>query len=581
MAKDDLRADPITERLLKKMVKEGLLKERDVSFLEEERRNSEEATFADLILEHRMMTDKQLLCYLSNEFGCTSINPNQFVINDDIIWLISPKFAHERKVIPISKHDRLLTVAMQNPTDLRLIDDIQAVTNMSVQPAVALPRDIRTTLKQYYPLGASDIVAKPEEMIDELIRIVQESKVQLDTDKPVNLLKEAQETPVIKIANLLILDAVRRRASDLFVEPWEKSVRVRCRVDGLLEEIPSPPKQMGSALVSRFKVMSRLDVAEHRLPQDGRFKVKVHGREVDIRVSLIPTSHGEKVCLRILDKHAQVQSLDQLGFTADEVEKIKSSAAQPHGMILVTGPTGSGKTTTLYAILKYLDSPEINITTVEDPVEYETDGINQVNVRDSIGLTFAAALRSILRQDPDVILVGEIRDSTTMDIAIKAALTGHLVLSTLHTNDTAGSIVRMRNMGTEPFLITSSVLMVSAQRLLRRLCRLCKVECEVTGELLARLKIKDAQSFFRPAGCGKCRGLGYSGRTVITELLRLTPEIKTLVLRGATGEEIKRVARREGMRTLRESALAKATAGETSLDEVLRVTADDQETEES
>ncbi|OGX06251.1 MAG: hypothetical protein A3G87_10040 [Omnitrophica bacterium RIFCSPLOWO2_12_FULL_50_11] len=571
----------MTERLLKKMVQDGLLKERDISFLSEERRNSEETTFADLILAHHMMTDKQLICFLSDAFGCPSVNPNQYVIDDDVIFLFSPKFAHERKVIPITKHDTILTVAMQNPADLRLIDDIKAVTNMRVQPAVALPRDIRASLQQYYPSGAVQGLPKPEEMIDELIRIVQESKVQLETDKPVDVLKEAQETPVIKIANLLILDAVRRRASDLFIEPWERSVRVRCRVDGLLEEVPSPPKKMGSALISRFKVMSHLDIAERRLPQDGRFKVKVQGREVDIRVSLIPTSHGEKVCLRILDKHAQVQSLEQLGFTSEEVAKLKSCAAQPHGMILVTGPTGSGKTTTLYSILRYLDSPETNITTVEDPVEYETEGINQVNVRDSIGLTFAASLRSILRQDPDIILVGEIRDSETMDIAIKAALTGHLVLSTLHTNDTAGSMVRMRNMGVEPFLITSSVLVVSAQRLLRRLCRVCKVECEVDKELLTRLKIKDKQTLFRPVGCAKCRGLGYSGRTVITEILKLTPEIKTFVLKCATGEEIKKAARREGMSTLRESAVAKAVAGETSLDEVLRVTADDHDAEES
>jgi len=383
------------------------------------------------------------------------------------------------------------------------------------------------------------------------------------------------------VANLLLVDGIKRKASDVFIEPWEDAIRVRYRVDGLLEEGKSPPKVMGLALVSRFKVMSQLNIAERRIPQDGRFKIKAQNREVDVRVSILPTSFGEKVCLRILDKKAQTQSLERLGFSEQELETIKSLVVKPHGMVLVTGPTGSGKTTTLYSILKYLDSPEKNITTVEDPVEYQVEGINQVNVKEKIGLTFPGALRSILRQDPDIILIGEIRDGETMDIANKAALTGHLVLSSLHTNDSVGSIVRMINMGIEPYLIASSVLMISAQRLLRRLCTNCRKAYQPDKELIKKLNLKgkkDSQ-FYEPVGCGRCRHLGYLGRTVITEILPLTPEIKDLIMRRATGDEIKAKARRLGMSTLRESAVTRVICGETSLDEMFRVTTGDQDLE--
>ena len=352
-------------------------------------------------------------------------------------------------------------------------------------------------------------------------------------------------------------------------------------IDGILEEIRTPPKSISSALVSRFKVMSQLNIAERRIPQDGRFKIKVQDREVDVRVSILPTSHGEKVCLRILDKKSQAHDLAKLGFTKKEIDTLKDSSTRPHGMILVTGPTGSGKTTTLYSVLEYLDSPEKNITTVEDPVEYEMDGVNQVNVRESIGLTFPLALRSILRQDPDIILIGEIRDLTTMDIAIKAALTGHLVLSTLHTNDASGSIVRILNMGIEPFLITSSVIMISAQRLVRKLCEHCKASFQINDELIQKFSLEKGRTynFYKPTGCAKCRSTGYSGRSVISELLIFTPEIKTMIMNRASGDEIKQQARRQGMTTLRESGVQKALAGATSLEEIFRVTAGDQEIE--
>jgi type IV pilus assembly protein PilB len=570
------RLDPITESMLQKMVSRGLLKKEDAKTISEERENSDQFT-SDLIRQRSLLSEKQLICFLSEEFDCPSVNPTHFIIDESLLRLIPSMFAYRRRVLPVTKHDNVLTVAMDNPADLELIDDIKAVTNLRIRPTVALSRELSAALQQYYPAGGAKDLPKPEEMIDELIRIVQETKLDDGSGGTVNLLKQAQETPVIKIANLLLLDAIRRKASDLFIEQWERTVRVRCRVDGLLEDVPSPPKALGTALVSRFKVMSQLDIAERRLPQDGRFKVKIQGREIDVRVSIIPTSFGEKVCLRILDRSTQAQGIDKLGFNTHDLTQIKECAIVPHGMILVTGPTGSGKTTTLYSILKFLDSAEKNITTVEDPVEYETDGINQVNVREAIGMTFSNALRSILRQDPDIILIGEIRDLTTMDIAIKAALTGHLVLSTLHTNDTAGAIVRMENMGIEPFLISSSVLMVSAQRLLRKLCPTCRKPVRMTEEIRSKINVRDPKlkTIFKPAGCVKCRSTGYQGRTVITEILRLSPLIKKMVMEKKPSEEIKKVARKEGMTTLRESGFDRVFRGETSLDEVLRLTSND------
>jgi type IV pilus assembly protein PilB len=574
-----MAAEVVNEYILKKMVKKGLLNDSHVSALLEEKKRSG-GSIAELILKHRYIDAQHLSAFMAEELKCPSAQPAQIVLSEELIKLIPADFARKHHVLPIDKQNNTLTVAMENPANLAIVDDLKAITNMKIVPAFALPTEIKGALKQYYPEERAD--KTPEESIVELTKDVQErrEKDTIETD-PINLIFQAQETPVIKIANMLLAEAIRKRASDLFIEPWEDSLRVRCRVDGVLEEIRTPPKSIATALVSRFKVMSQLNIAERRIPQDGRFKVKAQDREVDVRVSILPTSHGEKVCLRILDKKSQAHDLVKLGFSEKEVGLIQEASLRPHGMVLVTGPTGSGKTTTLYSVLHFLDSPEKNITTVEDPVEYEMDGVNQVNVRESIGLTFPAALRSILRQDPDIILIGEIRDLTTMDIAIKAALTGHLVLSTLHTNDAAGSVVRILNMGIEPFLITSSVIMISAQRLVRKLCDHCKISFQVNDELIQRFGLEkgEAHVFYKPSGCAKCRRTGYSGRSVISELLPLSPEIKALIMNRASGDDIKQQARREGMMTLRESGVQKALTGVTSLDEVFRVTAGDQEIE--
>jgi type IV pilus assembly protein PilB len=574
-----MAVDVVNGRILKKMVERGLLKETDASLLLEEKKDSSEP-MAELILKHKFLEPSELTTFLAKELGCSPVPLKLITIDDELIRLIPPNFAQKYHVLPVARQNNALTVAMENPANIPLVDDIQAITNLKVTPVLALPSELKKAIDQHYPIEQKPKVSS-EEMIQKLAQMVREKQGEDFEQDTVNLVRWAQETPVIKVANIFLLDAIRKKASDLFIEPWENELRVRLRVDGILEEIYTPPKAIGSALISRFKVMSQLNIAERRIPQDGRFKIKIQNREVDIRVSIIPTSFGEKVCLRILDKKSQANYLERLGFTEKDVQMIKESSLKPHGMILVTGPTGSGKTTTLYSVLKFLDSPEKNITTVEDPVEYEAEGINQVNVRDSIGLTFPVALRSILRQDPDIILIGEIRDLTTMDIAIKAALTGHLVLSTLHTNDTTGSIVRILNMGIEPFLITSSVIMISAQRLVRMLCEHCKVSFEANENVIQRLGLEKKKSYtlYRPAGCVKCRTTGYKGRSVISELLMLTPSIQELIMSRASGEDIKQQARREGMTTLRESGIQKAIEGVTSVDEVLRVTAGDQELE--
>ena len=569
---------PFDQHILNRLVQKGMLKEEQIPLLFEESQNSGK-TIQELLIT-RCMSEQQLIAFLSEELECTPVNPGVFSISEEVIKKIPASFAYQYRTVPISEHGNVLTVAMENPCNLEAVDDLRVICNMRIKPAFALSHHLVSVLQKYYPQSDRQRFSdKKEETIEELVRIVQETKAQETEIEAHDLLKQAQETPVVKIANLLLVDAIKRKASDLFIEPWEKILRVRCRVDGLLEEMQSPPKAMSAALVSRFKVMSQLDIAERRMPQDGRFKIKVQSREVDIRVSVLPTCYGEKVCLRVLDKKTQMQSLAQLGFTSKALASLKNCVLKPHGMILVTGPTGSGKTTTLYSVLKFLDSPEKNITTVEDPVEYQASGINQVNVRDSIGLTFPTALRSILRQDPDIILIGEIRDLVTMDIAIKAALTGHLVLSTLHTNDTTSAVIRILNMGVEPFLITSSVLLISAQRLVRHLCQECRMVFHPDAEILKRLDLgpNKKPTFFRPAGCSKCRMTGYSGRTVISEVLMMTSKIRALIMKTTKAEEIKQAARQEGMTTLRQSGIEKALNGETSLDEVFRVTAGDQE----
>lgn len=536
----------------------------------------------DVLIRLGKCDEKLLVQVLSREFGFTSVNPSIFVIEPQILALIPKKLAERYTVLPITLFEKTLTVAFANPMNFQAIDELHAVTKLRIKPAVAQSKVLKKYIQKYYSAdGSVSAAAAPVAAMDyeqEMGKIVEEIAHEHEDQELVTseLMKVAYDSPVIKLVNRLLIEGIKRHASDIFIEPWESHVRVRARVDGLLEEIVRPPKSLASAIVSRIKVMSDLDIAEHRIPQDGRFKVKAERRQVDMRVSVLPTTFGEKVCLRILDTTTQSHDISRLGFNEREQQIIRDSARRPHGMMLVTGPTGSGKTTTLYSVLKYLSAPDVNITTVEDPVEYQLPGINQVNVREAVGLTFPAALRSILRQDPDIILIGEIRDNDTLDIAVKAALTGHLVLSTLHTNDAASSITRMVNMGLEPFLIASTVIMISAQRLMRRLCSKCRTPYEVPAEVLKQLGAGSVRkNYYRPKGCPSCRGTGYAGRTVITEILEMTKPVVELIMKGASAEAIKNKARESGMTTLRECALRKAAEGETSLEEVFRVTAEE------
>ena len=575
--------DSLSSEIQKELLNEDAINPSD---FHEILRNQEETkeSLIDLLIQSGKCDEKKLSLVISRKYGYTLVNPGVIMIDEKLIHKIPAKLANQLMALPISIHESTLTVAFANPTNLKSIDQIHEVTGLRIKPAVAQASLLRKYIEKYYAVEKKPSLVEVEESRDyneELDDIAK--SIQIDSDSTQfeasdDLMKEAQETPVIKLVNSLLIEGIKRGASDIFIEPWEDTVRVRARVDGLLEEVFSPPKSLASSIVSRIKVMSELDISEHRIPQDGRFKVKGDKREVDMRVSILPTTFGEKVCLRILDTTAQSHDISKLGFDEREQQIIKDCSKKPHGMILVTGPTGSGKTTTLYSVLKYLDDPECNITTVEDPVEYQLPGINQVNVKEQIGLTFPAALRSILRQDPDIVLIGEIRDNDTLDIAIKAALTGHLVLSTLHTNDAASSITRMINMGLEPFLIASTVIMISAQRLVRRICPRCRQAYEGDEITVKNLGLDPSKkhTFYRHKGCGRCRDTGYAGRTVITEILKMSPAIVDLIVKGATSDEIKQAARAEGMTTLRECAVKKAIEGETTVEEVYRMTAADE-----
>lgn len=564
-------------RIKAELVSKGLIKgDEFLPWIQESER--QHCSIVETIYHSKRIPEKKLVTVLCSVFGYPPISTSTFIIDPTTLSLIPKKVAEKYRILPISCYEKTLTVAISDPTNIAALDDLRALAGLRIKPTLASPTELDAAIRKYYSASPDSSLPVSAESYD---RIVEEARSQSVGGQGMrglgdlsDLLEEANATPVVKLVNRLLIEAFRRQASDVFIEPWEKTMRVRYRVDGVLEEILNAPNNMVGAVVSRIKVMSRLNIAERRIPQDGRFKARAFGREVDLRVSILPTSHGEKACLRVLDTTAQAQDLDKLGFSPKDLEVMRRSAEKPHGMILVTGPTGSGKTTTLYSILQYLNGPDKNITTVEEPVEYQVQGINQVNVREQVGLNFPAALRSILRQDPDIILIGEIRDLTTMDIAIKAALTGHLVLSTLHTNDSTSALVRMVNMGIEPFLISSSVLMISAQRLVRRLCLTCREPYTPGPELLESLGLapRGGPTFYRAKGCNQCRSMGLKGRTVITELFEMTQPIQDLIMRGASNEEIRRGARENGMKTLRESGIEKVLQGETSAEEVTRVT---------
>ena len=567
-------------KLTKVLVDKGLLKEGDLEkalSVQKEKGGS----LSDILVALGFVTRSNLMIALSHGLGIPPMNLSRYKIDPAVIKLISKRIAKNYKILPLSKIGNTLMLAVADPLNIFLLDDIKTLTGFKISPVIATEKDISEAQRQYYDENAYTAI---EKIVGDMTEADDLKVLEVGTDSSAEssseLLKITQDAPVVKITNLLLAEAVNLRASDILIEPLENELRVRYRIDGVLREGRRSPIALHNATISRLKVMSNLDIAERRLPQDGRFKVKMYGREVDFRISVIPSSMGEKIALRILDKAQATLDIEKLGFDGKSIDEIKKAASKPHGMILMCGPTGCGKTTTLYSIMQYVNSPEKNIVTVEDPVEYLIEGVNQVTARPEIELTFAAALRSILRQDPNIIMIGEIRDFETVDIAIKAALTGHLVLSTLHTTTATGSIIRLVNMGVEPFLLTSSLILVGAQRLVRRICQNCKEPYELTNDVAARLNIKTDKGktiLHKGKGCDNCLHTGYKGRVGLIETLALTPKIRALILENAQEYKIREEARREGMATLRENGIRNVLDGSTTLDEVLRVTVGDQD----
>ncbi|HOO59258.1 MAG TPA: type IV-A pilus assembly ATPase PilB [Candidatus Mcinerneyibacteriales bacterium] len=546
--------------------------------LEEQKRTHE--TIGTILVKLGFVSETDLTNTLGKQLGVASVDLSHFEIDANVLRIIPEDIARKYKVIPLHRMGYTITLAMANPTNVMAIDDIKFRTGYNIEPVVAAETSIMKSIDAYYGTNSTEMT-DISDALDENMDLTEFEVIEEEDDvSEQELLSQVEDEPVVKLVQQLIAKAVMDRASDIHIEPYEKTVRVRFRVDGTLQTVLEPPKKLQNAIISRIKILSKLDIAERRLPQDGRSKFKVSkNKVVDLRVSTLPTVFGEKVVMRILDKENLRLDMTKLGFEKDDEEKFKKAISAPYGMVLVTGPTGSGKTTTLYSALSSLNQVDVNIMTAEDPVEFNLKGINQVNVHSEIGLTFAASLRSFLRQDPDIILVGEIRDFETAEIAIKAALTGHLVLSTLHTNDAPSTVNRMINMGVEPFLIASSTVLVLAQRLMRTLCPACKEEYRPTDAELVSLGItrEEAASikFYQKRGCPSCNNSGYKGRVAIYEVMPMSENLRRVVLERGSVLDIKEVARREGLRTLRESAVLKFKQGITSFEEIIRTTFED------
>ncbi|KYF84063.1 type IV-A pilus assembly ATPase PilB [Sorangium sp. So ce296] len=540
---------------------------------EEQRKTGQNLGYALAKLGY--ISDGEITSFLSTQYRVPAVALDEYEIDAEVSRLVSRDVCEKHKIIPISRSGTALVVAMADPTNLHAIDDIKFLTGFNVEPVVASETGITEAIERAYNVGPSY-----DEVLSEFGEEEVGFQVEADDVNVLELEKAAEGAPVVRLVNAILLNAIKKGASDIHVEPYEKKLRVRYRIDGVLMEEMQPPIKLKNAIASRLKIMSSLDIAERRLPQDGRIKLKMgRGREMDFRVSVLPTIWGEKIVLRLLDKSNLQLDMAKLGFDPKPLADFKWAIGQPWGMVLVTGPTGSGKTTTLYSALSELNQIGSNISTAEDPVEYNLHGINQVQMHDEIGLNFAMSLRSFLRQDPDIIMVGEIRDFETAEIAVKAALTGHLVLSTLHTNDAPSTISRLLNMGVEPFLITASVNLVLAQRLARKICPDCRVPLRVDPKVLLDFGFTEQQvaraDLVRGAGCKTCNGSGYKGRVALYEVMRFTDALKEMVLQGASTAELKAAAIKGGMLTLRMSGIEKVLAGVTTTEEVGRVTMGD------
>ncbi len=558
------------------------------------------------LVQMGFVKDEEITALLSKQYGVPSINLTQFDIDPAVIKLIPAETANKYQIVPLSRAGATLTIAMTDPTNVFAMDDIKFMTGYNVEPVVASETAVSDAIQKYYPAGPTmkspvrkekkeptpQIMPSGPSALEMASKGLEELQATLDSDADVEVLEELQEisaealarqgedAPVVRLVNVVLMSAIQKGASDIHIEPYEKELRVRYRIDGILYNIMAPPMKFRDAIVSRVKIMSKLDIAEKRLPQDGRIKIRFNEsgtpKEIDFRVSVLPTLFGEKIVMRLLDKDKLMLDMTRLGFESESLEKFERAILRPWGMVLVTGPTGSGKTNTLYSSISKINTSETNIMTAEDPVEFNLVGINQVQVRESIGLNFAAALRSFLRQDPNIILVGEIRDFETAEIAVKAALTGHLVLSTLHTNDAPSTINRLMNMGIEPFLVASSVHLICAQRLVRRVCSNCKEAHAMPAPGLVQAGFTQDEAGtvtpMRGKGCDRCNNTGYKGRVGLYEVMEVTEELRELILVGASGLELRRKAIDEGMITLRRSGLRKVMEGVTTVEEVVRET---------
>ncbi len=527
-----------------------------------------------LLTDKAYVTEQDMVISMGRCLDTPPINLTRLRVPEEIQALVPKDMARAYKLSPVAKLGNKLFVAMADPLNVLALDDLRQRTKMEIVPMITTERAITEALS-----GVGNTSASMSRVIQDIaqesaeVEEVAAKREDIDLDR---LAEESEDAPVVKIVNLILVQALKEKASDIHIEPFEKTIKLRYRIDGALVEATSPPKALQMPIASRMKILAGLDIAERRLPQDGRFRIRVSGKEIDLRVSVLPTIHGEKIVIRILDKGALSGSIETLGMDQYTTDIFRKAVDAPHGMILVTGPTGSGKTTTLYSVLGELNNPEYNIVTVEDPVEYQLLGINQVAVRSDIGLGFSDALRSILRQDPDIVMIGEIRDNETADIAVKAALTGHQVLSTLHTNDAAGAITRLDDMGIEPFLISSSCILTCAQRLVRRICPNCKEEMTPDPVVMEALGIEDTSTvFYHGAGCDRCKRRGYLGRAAVIEVLPVSETIRRLIIKRASATVIKNQAISEGMKTLRMVGVDKSRDGVTTLEEVLRVTSED------
>ncbi|HLY97842.1 MAG TPA: type IV-A pilus assembly ATPase PilB [Candidatus Angelobacter sp.] len=572
----------MSQRLGDLLVKEKIITpEQLAKAIRAQKEAGPQARLGSTLVQLGFITDEEVTNFLSRQYGVPAINLQYFELDTSVVKLVPEETAKRYQILPLSRVGASLTIAMVDPTNVFAMDDIKFMTGFNIEPVVASESAIMEAIEKAYNAAGEE----EGNNVDELLAAMgEDADVELQAEAGDldigELEKSAEEAPIVKLVNIILTDAVKRGASDIHVEPYEKEYRVRFRIDGVLQHIMSPPLKLKDAIISRIKIMAKLDISEKRLPQDGRIMLKMHvggrKRQLDYRVNSLPTLWGEKIVLRLLDKENLRLDMTKLGFEPESLEKFQRAVLKPYGMVLVTGPTGSGKTNTLYSSISLLNKPDTNIMTAEDPVEFQLHGVNQVQMKDSIGLNFAAALRAFLRQDPNIILVGEIRDFETAEIAIKAALTGHLVLSTLHTNGAPETISRLMNMGIEPFLVATAVHLICAQRLIRRICSECREEVTLPPHALLEAGFTPEESktakVFKGKGCSTCNGTGYKGRAGLYEVMEIDDEIRELILIGASAVELKKKAMENGMLTLRRSGLVKVMEGVTTLEEVARET---------